>query len=102
MECLRYIVMLYESGILYKENPFGEKVTSRKSLYHIADFMFRFWYQYVAVNKTLLETDAQEVVWKRKIEPDLNHYMRHVFEIIYECKWRNELLDYAEINELIQ
>lgn len=44
--------------------------------------MFRFWYRYVSSNKTLLETDAQEIVWKRRIEPDLSHYMGHVFEIV--------------------
>lgn len=41
----------------------------RKTLYHISDFMFRFWYRYDSPNKTLLETDAQEIVWKRRIEP---------------------------------
>ena len=83
-KCLKYIGVLIELGILYKEVPFGEKVSSRKTLYNISDFMFRFWYRYVAPNKTLLETDAQEIVWKRRIEPDLNHYMGAVFEKI--CK----------------
>lgn len=44
--------------------------------------MFRFWYRYVAPNKTLLETDAWDIVWKRRIQPDLNHYMGHLFERI--------------------
>lgn len=44
--------------------------------------MFRFWYRYVSSNKTLLETDTQEIVWKKRIEPDYNHYMGHIFEII--------------------
>lgn len=95
-KCLKYIGTLCELGIINKELPFGEKATSRKSLYSIADLMFRFWYRYVAVNKTLLETDAQEIVWKRKIEPDLNHYMGHVFEII--CK--DYLLRMNSIGEL--
>lgn len=81
-KCLKYINTLCDLGILYKEAPFGEKNSSRKTLYHISDFMFRFWYRYVSSNKTLLETDAQEIVWKRKIEPDYNHYMGHVFEIV--------------------
>lgn len=83
-KCLKYIAVLIELGILYKEVPLGEKSTSRKTLYSISDFMFRFWYRYVAPNKTLLETDAQEIVWKRRIEPDISNYMGHVFEII--CK----------------
>lgn len=83
-KCLKYINTLCELGILYKETPFMEKSTSRKSIYRIADWMFRFWYRYVSENRTLLETDAQEIVWNRKIEPDLNNYMGDVFEEI--CK----------------
>lgn len=79
-KCLKYINTLCELGILYKETPFMEKATSRKSIYCIADWMFRFWYRYVSGNRTLLETDAQEIVWRRKIEPDLNNYMGAVFE----------------------
>lgn len=81
-KCLKYISTLRELGILYKETPFGEKDSSRKTLYCISDFMFRFWYRYVSSNKTLLETDAQEVVWKRRIEPDYSSYMGLVFEIV--------------------
>lgn len=83
-KCLKYINTLCELGILYKETPFMEKASSRKSIYCISDWMFRFWYRYVSGNRTLLETDAQEIVWNRKIEPDLNHYMGAVFEEI--CK----------------
>lgn len=83
-KCLKYIATLRELGIIYKEVPLGEKESSRKTLYGVADFMFLFWYRYVSRNRTLLETDAQEIVWKRRIEPDLNHYMGHVFETI--CK----------------
>lgn len=79
-KCLKYISTLRELGIVYKETPFGEKENSRKTLYGISDFMFRFWYRYVSDNKTLLETDAQAIVWKRRIEPDFNHYMGIVFE----------------------
>ena len=83
-KCLKYIATMRELGILYREVPLEEKETARKTQYGICDPMFRFWYRYVAPNKTLLETDAYNIVWKRKIEPDLNHYMGHAFEII--CK----------------
>ena len=79
-KCLKYISTLRELGIVYKEVPFGEKETSRKALYYLSDFMFRFWYRYVSSNRTLLETDAQEIVWNRRIEPDYSHYMGHIFE----------------------
>lgn len=81
-KCLKYIKTLTELGIIYKEAPFGEKESSRRTLYRISDFMFRFWYRYVSENKTLLETDAQDIVWQRKIMPDYSNYMGLVFESV--------------------
>ena len=81
-KCLKYIGVLRELGIVYKELPFGEKETSRKGLYQLSDFMFRFWYRYVARNKTLLETDAQKIVWDKRIAPNYCTYMGNVFEVI--------------------
>lgn len=79
-KCLKYIRTLCELGILHKETPFGEKESSRKTIYGISDFMFRFWYRYVFSNRTLIETGAQKVVWEKRIEPDYNSYMGLVFE----------------------
>ena len=79
-KCLKYIKVLRDLGILYKEAPFGEKDSSRRTLYGISDFLFRFWYRYVFSNRTLLETDAQEIVWQRRIDPDYSTYMGLVFE----------------------
>lgn len=81
-KCLKYINTLCELGILYKETPYGEKETSRKTIYGISDFMFRFWYRYVFSNRTLIETGAQTALWKRKIEPTYSDYMGLVFEKI--------------------
>ena len=41
-KCLKYIHTLCELGILYKEIPYGEKETARKTIYGISDLMFRF------------------------------------------------------------
>ncbi len=79
-KCLKYIKTLCELGILYKETPFGEKESSRKTIYGISDFMFRFWYRYVFANRTLIETGALQAVWVKRIEPDYNSYMGLVFE----------------------
>jgi hypothetical protein len=79
-KCIKYMNTLCELGILYKETPFGEKESSRKTIYGISDFMFRFWYRYVFGNRTLLETGAPETVWKRRIAPDYSDYMGLVFE----------------------
>lgn len=81
-KCLKYMKTLCELGILYKETPFGEKESSRKTIYGISDFMFRFWYRYVFSNRTLVETGAVEAVWKNRIEPDYSNYMGLVFEKI--------------------
>lgn len=81
-KCLKYIQTLCELGILYKETPFGEKESSRKSNYGISDLMFRFWYRYVFANRTLVETGAQQAVWKKRIEPNYTNYMGMVFEKI--------------------
>ena len=79
-KCLKYINTLCELGIVYKETPFGEKESSRKTIYGISDLMFRFWYRYVFVNRTLIETGAQEAVWAKKIAPTYSDYMGVVFE----------------------
>jgi len=79
-KCLKYIQTLCELGILYKETPFGEKESSRKTIYGINDFMFRFWYRYVFTNRTLIETGAQEAVWEKRIVTDYSNYMGLVFE----------------------
>lgn len=71
---------LQELGIVEKETPFGEKDSSRKTLYALSDFMFRFWYRYVSSNRSLLEMDAGKIVWSRKIEGDYSNYMGLVFE----------------------
>lgn len=77
---LKYVKILCELGILYKETPFGEKDSSRKTLYGISDLMFRFWYRYVFANRTLIETGAADAVWEKRIAPDYNTYMGSVFE----------------------
>lgn len=79
-KCLKYINTLCELGILYKETPFGEKEASRRTIYGISDPAFRFWYRYVFSNRTLVETGAEEAVWKKKIEPGYSEYMGIVFE----------------------
>ncbi len=79
-KCLKYIKTLCELGIIYKETPFGEKDSSRKTLYGISDQMFRFWYRYVFTNRTLIETGANQAVWAKKIVPDYSNYMGLVFE----------------------
>ncbi len=83
-KCLKYITIMCELGILYKETPFGEKEASRKTLYGISDLMFRFWYRYVYANRSLIEMGVIDAVMKKRIIPNYSEYMGMVFEQI--CK----------------
>lgn len=78
--CSAYIKSLIDLGIVQKETPYGEKA-SRKSIYSIADNMFRFWYRFVLENNSVIARGAAELVYKR-IEPKLSDYMGKVFEDI--------------------
>lgn len=81
-KCLKYIRVLEELGLVSREVPLLDKPTSRKTIYHIEDLMFVFWYRYVARYRSQLENGAEEIIWSRRVEPDLNHYMGQAFERI--------------------
>ncbi len=93
-KCLKYIQTLCELGLVYKETPFGEKESSRKTIYGISDLMFRFWYKYVFNNRSILETGGGKIVYDKRVKPDYNHYMGLVFERI--CK---EFLEEKNIDD---
>lgn len=78
--CSIYIKNLLALGIIRKETPYGKK-ESRKSVYSIADNMFRFWYRFVPDNSSAIARGAADSVY-RVIEPQLNEYMGKVFEDI--------------------
>lgn len=80
--CLKYIRTLCELGLVFRETPWGEKPSSRRSIYGICDPMFRFWYRYVFGSRALIETGAADAVWEKRIAPDLNRYMGLAFERI--------------------
>ena len=85
--CSTYLRNLINLGIVQKETPYGEKA-SRKSIYTIADNMFRFWFRFVPENSSIIARGAADLAYKR-IEPHLSDYMGKVFEEI--CKqylWR--------------
>lgn len=78
--CATYMKNLIELGLIRKEAPYGEKA-SRKSIYSIADNMFRFWYRFVLENNSLIARGADELAYQR-IKPHMNDYMGKVFEEI--------------------
>lgn len=85
--CAAYLKNLIALGLIRKETPYGQK-ESRKSIYVIADNMFRFWYRFVPGNQSIIARGAVELSYKR-IEPYLSDYMGKVFEeICQQYLWR--------------
>lgn len=78
--CATYLKNLITLGIVQKETPYGEKA-SRKSIYAIADNMFRFWHRFVLENNSMIARGAADLAYKR-IEPHFTEYMGKVFEDI--------------------
>ena len=61
---------------------------SRKSIYSIADNMFRFWYRFVLGNNSVIIRGATDLVYK-KIQPNFTDYMGKVFEdICMQYLWK--------------
>lgn len=82
-----YLNKLSGLGIVKKEIPFGLS-NSKKSIYVLEDFMFRFWYRFVQDYISAINRGMADQVYLR-IEPNLSDYMGEVFEEI--CKqylWR--------------
>lgn len=78
--CTTYIKNLISLGIVQKETPYGENA-HRKTIYSIADNMFRFWYRFVLANNSIISRGATDLAYKR-IEPYFTDYMGKVFEDI--------------------
>ncbi len=90
--CAIYLKNILMLGIIRKETPYGEKV-STKSLYSIVDNMFRFWYRFVPENQSLISRGAADMIYKR-IEPFFSDYMGKIFEeICQQYLWSLLLTD---------
>lgn len=73
---------LMELGIVKKETPIGEKETTKKSIYSIADSSFVFWYTYVYGNQAIISLNDGEFLYQKLVDPTLTTYMGHIFESI--------------------
>jgi AAA+ ATPase superfamily predicted ATPase len=79
-----YTSSLVSLGILRKEQAVGEERNKRKTLYSLADTMFRFWYRFVFTNSFSVLSGASEALYEREIEPMLPQFMGAIFETM--CK----------------
>lgn len=80
----KYLSVLRELGLIRREVPVTEESPhkSRKGIYTIRDFFFRFWFRYVYPNYSWLEEGDTEYVWKEKIRPNLDGFTGPVFESV--------------------
>lgn len=81
-KCAIYIRSLDELGIVKKMIPAGEKESSKRTIYTISDYMFRFWFRFIYPNLSSIELGLQRSVVKNQIIPQLSNYMGLVFEDI--------------------
>lgn len=94
--CSVYLNNLTEVGLVQRELPFGDKL-SRRSIYRIADNLFRFWYRFVYPNRSVLELGADVPVLAR-IMGQLGDHMGQVFEdICTQYLWSLLLADRAPV-----
>jgi len=89
--CSKYIGNLCALGIVKRETPVTERNTKRP-VYELEDFFFRFWYTFVPRNMAAIVSDRFDKLYTSAVESRLSDYMGLVFEKI--C--RDYLLYYDE------
>ena len=73
---IKYIKTLMGLRILSSVHPFGENPErSRKGIYAISDHCFRFWYRYVFMHKTVIESGAGADAADSLVFPGLPAYV---------------------------
>jgi len=95
-QCSNMLATLILLGVVKKESPVGEEMKakpSRKTIYLLSDFMFRFWYSFVRPNLSRISMGLGKTVCAdifEKSSGKIETYMGLVFE---ECAiqylWRN-------------
>jgi AAA+ ATPase superfamily predicted ATPase len=86
-----YLQNLISLGIVIKEEPVTGD-SKKKTLYRIADSMFRFWYSFIPNNTALIQSGMNSEAW-RMIQPQIPAFMGGVFEeICKEWLWKENSL----------
>ena len=79
-----FLSSLISLGLVKKEVPVTEPVTSRKTIYLLEDQMFRFWYRFVLPNTSSIVWGQGKRIYDLLVKPQISDYMGQVFEEI--CK----------------
>lgn len=80
-KCSKYILTLQSIRLLEKRVPCGEPETSKRGIYEITDYFYRFWYRYVFSNQSYYAMLGVEKACDEILE-EINDYMGPVFEEI--------------------
>jgi len=80
---VKYLANLCELGIIKREIPIMDKETSKKSIYRLADGMFRFWFRFVYKYISKIRLGQTDEVYA-EIENQIPAFMGETFEMI--CK----------------
>ena len=75
--CLRTLISL---GIIKKETAITEESNRKKTLYSLADYMFRFWYRYIPNNAFMITSGDAEAVYDSRVKNTLNDFMGLIYE----------------------
>ena len=75
----KYLKTLMELGIVVKETPVTEK-TGKKTIYLLADLFFRFWYRFVPVNRSIIDSGRIAKAYPYAVKQYLPDYMGLIFE----------------------
>ncbi|AGF59148.1 hypothetical protein B0P06_002518 [Clostridium saccharoperbutylacetonicum] len=79
-KCSKYLSSLIDLHIVSKETPIMEKENSRKSIYKLNDNLFKFYYNFIFSNKSLIEQHMGDFLYEKKIEPQIPKYLGEIFE----------------------
>ena len=78
----KYLSVLRELRFIRRETPVTEWAPqkSKKGIYKIADNYLKFWFRFVLPNRSLIESENSDLVYKQMITPNLSQYMGEIFE----------------------
>ena len=75
----KYLKTLIDLGIAKKETPITEK-PGKKTIYLLADNFFRFWYRFVPVNMSAIDSGRIVKTYPHAVKQYLPDYMGLIFE----------------------
>lgn len=75
----KYLKTLIDLGIAKKETPITEK-PGKKTIYLLADNFFRFWYRFVPVNMSAIDSGRIVKTYLHAVKQYLPDYMGLIFE----------------------